>query len=195
MPSGISYAVTYVEAAPAEAEAVAAALTQLAAAELLVLRETGRRSRFALVAGRPDGQAPDTSSGAPAALQNRLRPQLAAPFDCRPSSGLIVGPEGEKMPPGALYVLTHVDVPPASKDDCIALLRRLTEASRSEAGVLRFDVLQQDSRSNHFTVVEAWRDRAAHDSHVTAGHTRDFREKLTPISGALYDERVYETIR
>jgi quinol monooxygenase YgiN len=95
----------------------------------------------------------------------------------------------------AVVVLTHVDVPPPSKDECIGLLKQLTEMSRKDAGVLRFDVLQQDSRPNHFTVVEAWRDRKSHDAHIAAAHTREFRRKLTPMSGALYDERLYETIR
>jgi quinol monooxygenase YgiN len=95
----------------------------------------------------------------------------------------------------AVYVLTHVDVPPPAKDQCIELLKQLTDNSRKDAGVLRFDVLQQDSRPNHFTVVEAWRDRKSHDAHTMAEHTRDYRRKLTPMAGALFDERLYEAIR
>jgi quinol monooxygenase YgiN len=44
------------------------------------------------------------------------------------------------------------------------------------------------------TLVEAWRDRTAFLSHVVAGPTKDFRAKLTPLAGALYDERLYEVI-
>src|SRR5207244_733745 len=95
----------------------------------------------------------------------------------------------------AVVVVTHVDVPPPSKDECIGLLKQLTEMSRKDPGVLRFDVLQQDSRPNHFTVVEAWRDGKAQDAHIAAEHTREFRRKLTPLAGALFDERVYRTIR
>ena len=66
--------------------------------------------------------------------------------------------------------------------------------SRKEAGVVRFEVLQQVSRPNHFSVVEIWKDNKAYDAHITAEHTRNFRERLTPMSGALYDERLYKAL-
>ena len=90
--------------------------------------------------------------------------------------------------------MTHVDVPPPKKDDCIALLKALADASRKETGMLRFDVFQQVSRPNHFSVVEIWKDQNAYEAHITAAHTRSFREQLTPMSGALYDERLYKSL-
>jgi quinol monooxygenase YgiN len=60
--------------------------------------------------------------------------------------------------------------------------------------VARFEVLQQSSRPNHFTVVEIWRDEDAYNRHITAAHTKNFRERLTPMSGALYDERLYKPL-
>jgi hypothetical protein len=30
---------------------------------------------------------------------------------------------------------------------------------------------------------------------VTAPHNKEFRDKLTPLEGALYDERLYEVVR
>ena len=44
---------------------------------------------------------------------------------------------------GTIFVVTHVDVPPPRKDECVALLKALVEASRNEAGVGRFEVYQQ----------------------------------------------------
>ncbi len=84
---------------------------------------------------------------------------------------------------------------PPKKDEAIVLLNDLAGASRKDAGVSRFDVWQQASRPNHSYVVEAWRDDAARDAHVIAGHTRAFRAKLLPLEGSLYDERVYEPVR
>lgn len=66
--------------------------------------------------------------------------------------------------------------------------------SRKEAGNLRFDALQQASRPNHFTLVEVWRDAKGAEAHVTAAHTRQFREGLQPLSGSLYDERFYTAV-
>ena len=91
--------------------------------------------------------------------------------------------------------MTHVDVVPPKKDEAIVLLNDLASASRKDSGVLRFDVWQQASRPNHSYVIEVWRDDAARDMHVMAGHTRAFRAKLLPLEGSLYDERVYDPVR
>ena len=200
------YVVTYFEAGPASASTVTTVLKQFAAATrkedgntgFVALAETGRSGRFAFVEGWRDKNALDAHGAAATALRDQLRQQLAAPFDLRPSSGLAVATAlagVDAAMANSVYVLTHVDVPPPAKDDCIALLKQLTDNSRKDDGVLRFDVLQQDSRPNHFTLVEAWRDRKAHDGHIMAEQTREFRRKLTPMSGALYDERVYAPIR
>ena len=93
-----------------------------------------------------------------------------------------------------LFVVTHVDVPPPFKDTTVPLLQQLAEASRKDAGNLRFEVQQQGNRPNHFTVVEQWADQKTYDAHVMAAHTRQFRDKLGPMSGALYDERLYRAV-
>jgi quinol monooxygenase YgiN len=204
--AGPVYIVAYFEAGPAAANAVAGTVKQYGAAArkkdgnngFVALRESGRHERIAFVEGWRDKAALDAHGKAAKGLQDQVQAQLAAPFDVRPSSGVAVATAlagVDQAMATAVYVLTHVDVPPPAKDECIALLKQLTENSRKDAGVLRFDILQQDSRPNHFTVVEAWRDRKAHDAHVMAEHTREFRRKLTPMSGSLYDERVYEAIR
>ena len=66
--------------------------------------------------------------------------------------------------------------------------------SRKEANAVRFEVFQQGSRPNHFSVVEIWRNQRAYDAHITAAHTKKFRDQLTPMSGALYDERLYRAL-
>jgi len=74
----------------------------------------------------------------------------------------------------------------------VAAVKQLSDDSRKHADNLRFDAWQQTNRPNHFTVVEAWADRKAYEGHVQAAHTRQFRDKLGPMSGALYDERLYK---
>jgi quinol monooxygenase YgiN len=64
----------------------------------------------------------------------------------------------------------------------------------ADAGNISYEVLQQANRGNHFTVIEAWTNRKALDGHAMAAHTRAFREKLSPVAGALYDERVYKAL-
>ncbi len=96
---------------------------------------------------------------------------------------------------GATYVVTHVDVIPNGKDDAVTALKLLGEANRSAPGNLRFEVVQQTNRPNHFTVFEVWRSRAAFDANVMATAQREFRDKLGLMTGALYDERLYELLQ
>jgi len=91
-------------------------------------------------------------------------------------------------------VVTHVDVIPPRKDDGLAAVKQLGEDGRVEAGNLRFEVVQQTNRPNHFTVVEIWSDAKAVEAHSMAETTRQFRDKLGPMSGALYDERMFKAV-
>jgi len=168
-------------------------------AGFLALHESGRPGRFALVETWRDKAAADAHSGAAAALAEKLKPLLVAPFDTRLNGGLsVAGPAigGEPDAGGvAAYVLTHVDVFPAGKDQTIEMLKLLADASRKETGNLRFEILQQAGRLNHLPIVEAWRSPAVRDAHLVAEHTKSFRAKLVPLQGALYDERVYRAVR
>ncbi len=88
-------------------------------------------------------------------------------------------------------MVTHVDVIPPQRENGTAITKQLAEDSRKEKGNLRFEAVTQVNRQNHFTVIEVWNDRKAALAHSMATHTRAFRDKLAPASGALYDERFY----
>ena len=87
-------------------------------------------------------------------------------------------PSTRRKASGAIFVATHVDVIPPRKDDCIAILKAMSTDTPKDAGNLRYEVLQQPNRTNHFTVTEAWKDKKSLDGHASADHTRQFREKL-----------------
>jgi quinol monooxygenase YgiN len=44
------------------------------------------------------------------------------------------------------------------------------------------------------TVIEVWKNQKSADDHAVAAHTMTFREKLAPMSGSLYDERLYRVL-
>ena len=44
------------------------------------------------------------------------------------------------------------------------------------------------------TVTEIWSDLATYDAHGMTAHTKAFRDKLLPMSGSLYDERLYRRV-
>ncbi len=117
-----------------------------------------------------------------------------APTDERVHIGLSVGPIDVTASRDAVLVATHVDVIPPRKDDGIAALKRLGDESRKGDGNLRFEVVQQVNRQNHFTVVEIWKDAKTVEAHSMAAATREFRDKLASMTGALYDERMYKAI-
>ena len=95
---------------------------------------------------------------------------------------------------GSIYVATHIDVGPPSRDKTIATFKPYAEAVRKEPGNQRFDVLQQKARTNHFTTVEVWEDQKAADAHEVVAHTKEYRATLTPLIGALYDQRLYKPL-
>jgi quinol monooxygenase YgiN len=200
---GPVYVATYVEFLPTAIGGGAALLKQYRDASrndagnqrMELVQETGRPTRFALVSIWADQKAYDDHGKAAhtARLRDQLRAVHAAPYDERVHGGMAVGARNEPRA-GAVVVLTHVDVPGTFKDATVPLLHQLAEASRKEAGCLRFEVQQQGNRQNHFTVVEHWADAKAYEGHVMAEHTRQFRDKLGPMVGALYDERLYKAI-
>jgi quinol monooxygenase YgiN len=98
------------------------------------------------------------------------------------------------MPPHARWVVTHVDAMPDYAAEVATMLKQLGEANAREAGHLRTIVGTQLDHPNHFTLIEVWASRSTFEMHEAAKATRDFRTKLAPMLGALYDSRFYEAV-
>src|SRR5579864_1717668 len=94
----------------------------------------------------------------------------------------------------SVYVVTHVDVTPNYTADATKLLGEFAAESKKDPGVVRFEVLQQDSRANHYTILEVWQTRQAFEAHSAAEHTKRYREKLQPMLGSPFDERLHEVL-
>ena len=94
----------------------------------------------------------------------------------------------------SVYVVTHVDVTPNYTADATKALHEFAAESKKDPGVVRFEVLQQDSRANHYTIVEVWQTRQAFEAHSAAEHTKRFREKLHPMLGSPFDERLHDIL-
>jgi quinol monooxygenase YgiN len=197
----ILYTVTYVEVMPPATAQAAALLRQYREAgrkdqgnlRLEVVQRLDRSNQFVILGAWRSREAyqAHAATASAADLRVRLQPHLASPNDERLHSALSVGSAPSAAAAVAIYVVTHVDVIPPRKDESLGVLRHLAEESRREPGNLRFDVVQQTNRPNHFSVVEVWQDRAAFDAHGMAAPARRFRERLAPMSGSLYDERLY----
>lgn len=94
-----------------------------------------------------------------------------------------------------IYVVTHVDVMPNYAADGAKLLKQFAVDSRNDGGSVRFELLGEPTRKNHFTIVSVWENQAAFESHLEARHTREFREKLQPLLGSPFDERLHSLLQ
>jgi quinol monooxygenase YgiN len=201
--SGV-YVVTYVDVMPSTVVSGASLIRQYRDAgrkedgsvRIEALHEIARPNRFAIVELWKDKAARDAhvQAAGTVAFRDKLKAIANAPYDERVNNGLYVGPAQGEGAKGAIYVVTHVDVVPPSKDGCMELLKGMSADTPKDPGYLRYDVLQQPNRLNHFTVVETWASPEGVDGHAMAAHTRAFREKLAPMAGALYDERFYSAL-
>jgi quinol monooxygenase YgiN len=200
-----AYIVSYIEVAPAAKDQAATLMRELAgasrkeagAARFEILQRIDRPHHFAILEVWKDqgAQAAHAAATHTKAFRDRLQAIASAPYDERPHAGLAAAPvQDAPATQSAIYAVTHVDFIPPKKDDGIAALKDLVAPSRQDAGNVRFDVLQQTSRQNHLTVVEIWRDLATLDGHAVAAHTKKFRDQLLPMSGSLFDERLYRAM-
>ena len=202
----VAYIVSYFETAPQAANQARDLLRRLGEASrkadgnlrFEALQRIGQSHHFAVLEAwkSKDAQAAHAASAQTKEFRDKLTPLLSSPYDERPHSALSVSSmpaPASEAGVAAIYAVTHVDVIPTQKDVGVALVQQLSESSRKDAGNMRFESLTQISRPNHMTVVEIWKDQQAVDAHGITAHTKQFREKLTQLSGSLYDERLYKS--
>jgi len=200
---GQAWAVAYVDVTTSGRDAAAgalrayrnASLREGGAARVDVFEQAGWPGHFAVVEAWRDADALTAHAAASAAgrLRDALAPVRVSGYDERPYVSLAVAPSPAG---GAVHIVSHVDIggPGADEADAPGVLRRLAEASRAEAGNVRFDVLQHAERANHFTVVGSWESQAALDAHMAAAYTTQYRDTVQPITGSPLDERLYVRI-
>jgi quinol monooxygenase YgiN len=112
------------------------------------LAEIERPNRFVVVEAWRDKAALEAHGQSAATLKfrDKLKPIADAPYDERINNALYVAQGNYDSQSGAIYVLTHVDVIPAGKDDCMAALKAMSIDTASDAGNISYEVLQQQPR-------------------------------------------------
>lgn len=203
LPDKPFFIVTYIEAAPADAQKAVTLIKQHSAATRQqagnigaeALQENGRKNHFVLLEVWQDQAARAAHAKSPGTVTFRkaLQPLLHSPYDERPHAGLAAAGGGQGGR-GAVYVVTHVDIIPAEQippckrqvsetGPCgIALVEKLVADSRKHAGSIRFDALTQANRPNHMTVVEVWRTAKDQEAHTMHADTRNFRDSLAGVA-------------
>jgi|SRR5579863_932557 len=94
-----------------------------------------------------------------------------------------------------VYVVTHIDLLPNGVPVGVVAMKQFAVETAKEKGCVRFEILQQDGRPNHLTLVGIWKDRKAFDDHDAASYTKEFREKMQPLIGSPWDERLHQLIK
>jgi quinol monooxygenase YgiN len=200
----VIYRAAYVEAMPNTVASAVTLLERYRAASrrengnlsFLVLQEIARPNRFATLQIWADQAALEGHENAAGTVgfRDRFKAIESAPPDERTAS-IIHGVRVKSDPRSeTIYVLTHVDVVPVNMDDCLALLSAMSADASKDHGNIAYELLRQKNRGNHFIVAEEWTSRKSLDEHIAAAHTRAFRDKLSPMLGALYDERFYSEL-
>lgn len=79
--------------------------------------------------------------------------------------------------------MVHVDiaVQPDHLDAFLAATEANAAASRSEPGILRFDVLTDRTDPNHVVLVEVYRDAQAAAAHKETAHYATWRDTVAPM--------------
>jgi quinol monooxygenase YgiN len=200
--TGPGFIVTYVEAFPAKASALAADLTayarliesQSAKPQVTLLRESGRPNRMVVLE-----QWPDVTSSAVAEtgtlMATKIQPEIQAPIDRRVNHPLTPVPASsldlEKSP--AFVVLMHVDVGRGASD-VPKMLAAQRDAVLAAQGALGYEVAVQDQKANHFALLEVWKSRAAYEAYTATAPAKDLRRQLADLIGAPFDDRFYEGV-
>lgn len=197
------YAVTYIEVASQSAGEARklirayrnSALKEAGIIQFEAFQRIGYKNHFAIVELWSNAKAREDNAGSAKGKEFRsgIAPLLITAYDERPHYSLSVGPKADTG--GAIYAVTHVDIIPPRKDDGVGSVKTLAEKSRGTPGNIRFDALTQANRPNHMTIVESWKDKDSQDAHTSAAPTKSFRNGLLPMSGSLYDERLYRMLK
>ena len=93
-----------------------------------------------------------------------------------------------------ICVVNHVDVTGEHAEAASKLLQQYAADTRKDKGAVRVEAAVQMSRPNHFVVIEVWQNKESYDAHVDAAHTKQFREKIQPMLGSPFDERLHTII-
>jgi quinol monooxygenase YgiN len=94
-----------------------------------------------------------------------------------------------QTPNQPITAVAHIDFMPDHLDVVPGLIAYVAQASH-DANILHVELFQQISATNHYTLVETFRNRAAYNAHVAAPYTLKFRSIISPALGAPYDERL-----
>ena len=204
VPPGPSYVITYLEFAPSQLPAATTALKtyrdasrrEPGATTVDIYQEAGRPSHFVLREVWQDRPAYDRHAMAASTAQLKAGTRNILYGEPYVSVHIAYWMSPTKAgTANDTFVVTHVDVGGMNVPRLKELLDRLGPASANDAGLLRYEILDEvPDHPNHFRFFEQWTNEAAWAAHHKSAHARQFRDDATPILGTPYDQRLYRLV-
>jgi quinol monooxygenase YgiN len=202
---GAIYGVTNLDVAPGATNQVIAvlkqyrdaALKQAGNAGVTLLQEVGSPSRFLIYETWNGQSAYDDNEKAAhtAEFRDRLKPIALAPYDRRDYHVITVGPVRTAAGSDTIFMQVHLDVFPPGLAPTLVAVKEVAEAARKDNGNLRYDVVQSvKAPMSHMTLFAAWQGRKAFDAYEMSDAAREFRDKVGPLLGSPFDDRLYALI-
>jgi quinol monooxygenase YgiN len=92
------------------------------------------------------------------------------------------------------YVITYIEVAPASSSAARQLILDHAVDARKASGAVQVDALQRIDYPHHFALVEQWQSQNAKQAYASGDSVIKFRNALSPLQSAAYDERIHHTL-
>ncbi len=166
----------------------------------VALQRDGIATQFMMLSLWTDEASLQSYSRSATALAYRiaLQQDLIGPYDERRNIPVLADDGRDRAAlasPDALqrFAVTHIDLIPETLETGIRSARALASRSTAQPGTLTFDLLNQASRANHFASLGVWRTSEDLVHYKNQSFVRQFREQL-PLTGCIYDERIYHAI-
>jgi quinol monooxygenase YgiN len=198
---GPTYVMTYVEVVPsATANALAilkeyrdAARREPGAMFVDIMQEDGQPYNFVVseVWQNRGAVATHVAAAAMKTMIEKVKPVALGPTDTRIHQAHSVTPP-KAASANDVIVITHADVAGGNTQNLMNAFAPLSEASRKENGMVRYEILDEvPAHANHFRLYEEWSSMAAFEAHDRAAHTQTYRQTILPWLGTPYDQRLY----
>jgi quinol monooxygenase YgiN len=201
---GPTYTMTYVEVVPsANARAIAmlkeyrdASRKEPGAMYADIYQEEGQSYRFVVSEIWQNRAAVEahTKAAATTGLIQKMKPIELGPLDMRIHQAHSVTPPRASNA-NDVIVISHIDVAGGNTQNLINAFAPLAEGSRKEAGMVRYEILDEvPAHVNHFRSFEEWSNIAAFEAHNRAPHTQTYRATVLQWLGTPYDQRLYKLV-
>jgi quinol monooxygenase YgiN len=201
---GPIYVTTYAEVVPSAIPRAVAALKayrdasrkEPGANAVDIYQEDGQSHRFVVseLWQNRGAVAAHGNAAAMKALADALKPIGLGPLDPRIHQAHSVTPP--KAPAaGSIFIISHADVAGGNTQNLIKAFAPLSEESRKDSGMLRYEILDEvPDHVNHFRLFEEWTNMAAFEAHNRSAHTQTFRQTIQQWLGTPYDQRIYKLV-